>query len=73
MLQFINENGIINLFIIIVNYLYAPDTEEREEEPDSDEDDPYCEQSTENNDELRPDSRTQEIELTQLNWLDIKS
>jgi hypothetical protein len=53
-----------------VNYLYAPDTEEREEASDSEEDDPYCEQSTGNIDEPVSDVRNiQEIELAQLNWL----
>jgi glucan phosphoethanolaminetransferase (alkaline phosphatase superfamily) len=39
MLQFINEHGIINLSIIMINYLYAPSTEQQEEY-ESDEDEP---------------------------------
>ena len=69
MLQFVNEHGIINLFIIVINYLYTPDTEEPDDEPESEEEEPYCEQSTESLDvgEPKTDLRAiQEIELTQL-------
>lgn len=62
MLQFINEHGVINLFLIIISYLYAPSTEEGQFQ-ESDEE-PPIEATVET--ELSSAKQTQEIELIEI-------
>lgn len=55
MLQFINEHGIINLSIIMINYLYAPSTERYEDDYESDEDE-----------HVREDTQSVEVEMASI-------